>query len=189
MNELYEELKRKHHQYCLGKSPKVLMASCRYVEGLLKLKTKIYKTRAEISRDYEVSNTSITTHYKKIIELLELKVFFWEGTCEFCGRKIYFKSKGKKKTRCFTCQRSYAKYVWRKWKYASVCVICGELNPLFLLPTGHHVIGQENSSITIPICANCHELTKPRTRQSFFLFDNWEFPETKFTEDNSKIYI
>ena len=188
MEELYERLKTEYYLYCLGKKPSVLMASCRYVEGLLK--TKTYKTKVEVCREYEVSETALTQRFREIINLLKLEITFWDGICKFCGRKIRCNPKHKNKGNvCFTCRRSYTKYIWKKWKYANVCIICGELNPLFLLPTGHHIFGKENSRLTIPICANCHELTKPRSRQSFFLFDNWKSPKTKFTEDNSKIYI
>lgn len=162
------------------------MASCRYVEGLLK--EKPYKTMAQISREYDVSGTSIGKHSKNIIKLFQLKInHYWEQPCDFCGRKIRFNPK-RKTPICYTCLRSHMKYIWRKWKRASVCIVCGELNPMFLLPTGHHLLGSD-VSITIPICANCHELTKPRSRQSFFLFDNWKFPKTRFTEDNSNLYI
>jgi len=181
--ELYEKLKNEHHVYCLGKSPYVLVASCRYIEGLIKVEN--YKTKAEISREYQVSPPSITKRYKEIIKLLNLKTNNYHGVCNFCGRKIPHR----RNFICFTCERSYLKYIWRKWERANICIICGELNPLFLLHSGHHLFGSSNNSFTIPICANCHELTRPRTRQSFFLFDNWKFPKTKFTEDNSKIYV
>lgn len=80
-----------------------------------------------------------------------------------------------------------------KWLNTSMCICCGEINPFFLLLYDqHHVLGRGKgkNNIKIPICANCHELTKPRKSQSFFLFTNRPFPmKTKFSIDNSKIYI
>jgi len=185
MQTLYERLVREHYQYCLGKSPNGLKASCYYLEGIMD-KEK-HRTIISISKEYDVSDTTIINRSKEIKELLKIKIpNFWIVICDFCGKKI--KSRSQLRRLCFTCERSYAKYIWRRWKHANVCMICGELNPLLLLPIGHHIFG-EKYNLTIPICANCHELTKPRTRQSFFLFDKWEFPEVKFTQDNSPIYI
>ena len=36
------------------------------------------------------------------------------------------------------------------------CLLCFENNPFVL--EGHHLGGKKNSSVTIPLCANCHIL-------------------------------
>jgi len=185
---LYNKLREEQYFYCQGANQTVLKACCRYIEGVIGIKP--YKTHKEITLDFDVSDTTLTKRCKKITKLLEIE---WRSNknfsniCDFCG-KIFF-SHSINGNCCCKCKRTLAKRIFKKWKKASICVCCGELNPLYLLPTGHHIFGAENSSIVIPICANCHELTKPRTRQGFFLFENFHLIQNKFTEDNSKIYV
>lgn len=115
--------------------------------------------------------------------------FGWKFTCEWCGDE--FRSRGNNAKLCENCRKMKRTKLGSNWIHATMCICCGELNPLFLLTgDGHHILGKDNSEITIPICANCHECTKPREQQGFLLFNHREFPlKTKFTEDNSKIYI
>jgi len=111
----------------------------------------------------------------------------WKYHCELCGN-INFSSSHISKY-CKKCRSGLGLRILRKWNSASICICCGEVNPLILLPIGHHIFGAENSDVAIPICANCHELTKPRSAQTFFLFEDWVFPKSKFSQDNSKFYV
>jgi hypothetical protein len=192
---LYEKLRNEYRFYCLGKSERSLKGACRYLEGLID-RTK-YKIMREIVQEFNVCDGTLGQRSKEIAHLLNLDILsgglnFELAYCDFCGRKFKFKLRHNKDPHmeriCYTCKRSFLRYIWKKWEKANVCIICGELNPLFLIE--HHILGRDKApDTTIFICANCHELTKPRSRQSFFLFNNWKFPETKFSIDNSKIYI
>ncbi len=39
-----------------------------------------------------------------------------------------------------------------------LCILCGEINPLFLLT--HHPFGRKINDFTITVCGNCHRLIK-----------------------------
>lgn len=122
-------------------------------------------------------------------------IWGWKFTCEVCGNT--FRSTHHTARYCKSCscmsKSSITKKIIGKWINASMCITCGEINPLLLCSKdGHHVIGRgrNKNDINVTICANCHELTKPRQYQGFFLFTNRKFPiRTKFTMDNSPIYI
>jgi hypothetical protein len=187
---LYERLKNECCLFCMGKKNSALIASCRYIEGMLGLAEQ--KTETEISREYGISDSTIRKHSKTIVILLKLEDkgnWRWKKNqyyCTFCG-EIF--SAYNEAYWCSKCRIILS--ICQAWEKANMCICCGELNPFFQLKiSGHHIFGVDNSDISIPICANCHELTKPRLRQGFFLFKNRPIPlETKFTEDNSRIYI
>jgi hypothetical protein len=178
----------------MGKRDTILFASCKYLEGLM----GIIQCRSirSLSDEYGISDTAIMQRHKEIMKLLNISpsVNFHKLHCEYCGKDISrnrkFKHNGNENQYiCFECSRGLSKRISRRWEETSICIICGETNPLMLCPTGHHILGSENNDFTIPICENCHRLTMPRSRQGFFLFDNWKFPESRFTEDNSGIYV
>lgn len=183
---LYDRLRKKEKIYCMGKHPSVLKAACRYIDGIMKRKE--YKNQRIIAEQFDISEIALRKRAKEIMRLLKLTPTFFDKKCIYCGGKIQEKIKYNHNAKwCSKCRK--IRNLCEKWEKASICICCGELNPLILLPTGHHLLGRDNSDITIPICANCHELTKSRKRQGFFLFNNWKPPKARFTEDNSKIYI
>jgi len=110
----------------------------------------------------------------------------WKFDCEFCGEEYLSRNPFAKY--CKKCKDILS--FCKAWEGASICICCGELNPFFQLHiSGHHLFGRDNSDVSIPICANCHELTRNRNRQGFFLFELWKMPKARFTEDNSGIYV
>ena len=79
---IYEELRKKHYFYTQGKNPRVLKASCEYIENML---NHIHITQEDTARKYGVASLSIRKHYVKIIELLNIPI---EGFEEWNKRAV-----------------------------------------------------------------------------------------------------
>lgn len=48
------------------------------------------------------------------------------------------------------------KFISKLLELGCLCLVCNESNPFVI--EWHHIGGKNNSSVTVPLCANCHVL-------------------------------
>ena len=89
MSEYLAKLKKDHRFFTMGKNPKVLLACCEYIQGLVSNNWIPQKVLAE---KHGITSVSIRNHYKEIMLRLGMKPEDYSSTTRRnCATCYYYR--------------------------------------------------------------------------------------------------